>query len=88
MNRPVFPGADQIGGSSLDCLLPRVEECRPILAAQGMDAVQQHLVDSDVGIIAAIVVTRGLLGWDDTPLAVARDTVDASPARNAARSAE
>ncbi|MEY9937332.1 hypothetical protein [Streptacidiphilus sp. MAP5-3] len=80
--RPVFPRAKQLGGNGLDFLLPVVEECRPILDRCGMDAVQQHLADTGVAIVPAIAVTRGLLGWDDTPLAVARDIVCASAARN------
>ncbi|RAG83116.1 hypothetical protein DN069_23990 [Streptacidiphilus pinicola] len=67
----------------MDFLLPVVKECRPILDARGMDAVQRHLVDRDVAILPAILVTRGLLGWDETSLATARDIVCASPARNA-----
>jgi hypothetical protein len=83
VTKPIFPRAKQLGGNGLDHLLPVVEECRPILEEHGMDAVQQHLADSGVAIIPAIVVTRGLLGWDDTPLAVARDIVCDSPARSA-----
>lgn len=79
---PVFPQGPTISGNGLDYLIPFVEECRPILAKQGMDAVQQHLANAGLGIVPSIAATRGLLGWDNTTLAQARDIVCASPARN------
>ena len=59
-----------------------VERCRPVLANDGMDAVQELLVELDVGMIPAITVTRGLLGFPETPLPVATEIVVTSPARN------
>ncbi|MFD7586741.1 hypothetical protein ACFV84_15170 [Kitasatospora sp. NPDC059811] len=61
-----------------------VEECRPVLASEGMDAVQALLVERGTSIVPAVAVTKVLLGWEDTPLLVAREIVETSPARAAA----
>ncbi|MDH6137353.1 hypothetical protein P3T37_006785 [Kitasatospora sp. MAA4] len=58
-----------------------VEECRPVLARSGMEAVQALLVQRGTSIIPAIAVTKALLGWADTPLLVAREIVETSAAR-------
>lgn len=58
-----------------------VERCRPVLAAEGMEAVQSMLVEHGVGVIQAVAITRALLGWDETSLRVAIDIVAASAAR-------
>lgn len=58
-----------------------VEQCRPILQDDGMDAVQAFLAENDVGIIEAIAITRALLGKAETPLRVAIDIVATSTAR-------
>jgi hypothetical protein len=58
-----------------------VEQCRPILVNNGMDAVQTFLVERDVSIIPAVAITRALLGKAETPLRVAIDIVATSTAR-------
>ncbi|MDI6105678.1 hypothetical protein QLQ12_44570 [Actinoplanes sp. NEAU-A12] len=58
-----------------------VEQCRPILERDGMDAVQTFLVEREVGVIEAIAITRALLGKAETPLRVAIDIVATSTAR-------
>jgi hypothetical protein len=58
-----------------------VEQCRPILENNGMDAVQAFLAERDVGLIPAIAITRTLLGKAETPLRVAVDIVATSTAR-------
>ncbi|MBB2949020.1 hypothetical protein FB565_008806 [Actinoplanes lutulentus] len=58
-----------------------VEQCRPILESNGMEAVQAFLVESDMGIIPSIAITRALLGKAETPLRVAIDIVATSAAR-------
>ncbi len=58
-----------------------VEECRPVLACSGMEAVQALLVERGTSIIPAIAITKALLGWADTPLLVAREIVETSAAR-------
>ncbi|MDX3525405.1 hypothetical protein P1P75_02875 [Streptomyces sp. ID05-39B] len=58
-----------------------VEESRPILAKDGMEAVQTFLAERGVGIIPAIAITRALLGMAETPLRVAIDIVATSTAR-------
>ena len=49
---------------------------------EGMEAVQAMLVEDGVSTIQAIAVTRALLGWAETPLRVAIDTVTTSSASN------
>jgi hypothetical protein len=58
-----------------------VEQCRPVLAGEGMEAVQALLAGQGVSIIQAIAITRELLGRDETPLRTATDVVTASKAR-------
>ena len=58
-----------------------VEQCRPVLESDGMEAVQAFLVERGVSIIQAIVVTRALLGSATTPLRVAIEVVTTSEAR-------
>lgn len=64
-----------------------VEQCRPVLANEGMEAVQALLAERGTGIIQATMITRALLGWEETPLRVATKIVDASKARAAASAA-
>ncbi|MFF8196291.1 hypothetical protein ACF05L_36740 [Streptomyces bobili] len=58
-----------------------VERSRPILANDGMEAVQTFLAERGVAIIPAIAITRALLGTAETPLRVAVDIVTTSTAR-------
>jgi hypothetical protein len=59
-----------------------VEECRPILENDGMEAVQTYLAECEVPpMIKAIAITRALLGQAQTPLRVAIDIVASSSAR-------
>ncbi|MGA5817258.1 hypothetical protein ACPC54_05270 [Kitasatospora sp. NPDC094028] len=58
-----------------------VEECRPVLSREGMGAVQALLVERGTSIVPAVAVTKALLGWEDTPLLVAREIVETSAAR-------
>ncbi|GGW50903.1 MULTISPECIES: hypothetical protein [Streptomyces] len=58
-----------------------VEQSRPLLAEDGMEAVQTFLAESGVAIIAAIAITRALLGTAETPLQVAIEIVATSTAR-------
>lgn len=58
-----------------------VEQCRPILENDGMEAVQAFLAKRDVSIIQSIVITRALLGNATTPLRTAIDVVTTSTAR-------
>ncbi|WP_062650119.1 hypothetical protein [Streptomyces maremycinicus] len=60
-----------------------VEECRPLLANDGMEAVQAFLVEREVNTIPTIAITRALLGRAETPLRVAIDIVATSTARQA-----
>lgn len=57
------------------------EECRPVLAEQGMEAVQRLLVEREVSMISAILVTRALLGPSGVSLHAAREAVELSAAR-------
>lgn len=57
------------------------EQCRPVLAVQGMEAVQALLAEQRVSIIQAIAITRELLGREKTPLRTAIDIVTESKAR-------
>lgn len=63
-----------------------VEQCRPVLAAEGMEAVQALLLEHGMSVIQAIVITCALLGWDETSLRVATDIVAGSAARGTATS--
>jgi hypothetical protein len=47
-----------------------VEQCRPILESNGMEAVQTFLADHGMSIIQAITITWALLGRGETPLRV------------------
>lgn len=58
-----------------------VEESRPILESDGMEAVQALLVERGMSTIQAIVITRALLGNAETPLQVAIEIVATSKAR-------
>jgi hypothetical protein len=60
-----------------------VEECRPVLAREGMEAVQALLADAGTSVIQAVAITRALLGRAETPLRAAIDTVASSAARSA-----
>ncbi|MBV1941833.1 hypothetical protein KUF83_35535 [Streptomyces sp. BV286] len=58
-----------------------VEQSRPILESDGMEAVQAFLAERGVAVIHAIVITRELLGRAETPLQVAIEIVGTSTAR-------
>ncbi|WAU82936.1 hypothetical protein O1Q96_26580 [Streptomyces sp. Qhu-G9] len=58
-----------------------VEQSRPILESDGMEAVQAFLYERGVTVIQAIAITRELLGRAETPLRVAIDIVGTSAAR-------
>ncbi|GAB7110553.1 hypothetical protein JCM4814A_88700 [Streptomyces phaeofaciens JCM 4814] len=58
-----------------------VEQCRPVLENDGMEAVQAFLAERGTGTIEAIAITRALLGNAETPLRVAIDIVATSAAR-------
>ncbi|MFD4612819.1 hypothetical protein [Streptomyces sp. NPDC058440] len=58
-----------------------VEQSRPVLESDGMEAVQTFLAERGVSIIQAIAITRALLGNVETPLRVAIDIVATSTAR-------
>lgn len=58
-----------------------VEQCRPLLATEGMEAVQQLLVENGMSFIQAIMITRAVLGADRTPLRDATEIVAGSAAR-------
>lgn len=64
-----------------------VEECRPVLADEGMEAVQTLLAERGMSIIQAFAITKALLGWAETPLRVAIDVVTTSAARTSATGA-
>ncbi|KFG03907.1 MULTISPECIES: hypothetical protein [Streptomyces] len=57
------------------------EECVPVLADGGMEAVQHLLAERGAGLIEAIAITRALLGWAETPLHTAAEIVTTSTAR-------
>lgn len=59
-----------------------VEQSRPILESDGMDAVQTFLAEHEIGVIQAIAITRALLGRAETPLRAAIDIVVTSSARD------
>ncbi|MFE1904226.1 hypothetical protein ACFW96_11185 [Streptomyces gardneri] len=58
-----------------------VEHCRPVLAGEGMEAVQDLLAERGMSVIQSIAITRALLGWQETSLRVAIDIVATSSAR-------
>ncbi|WP_314225260.1 hypothetical protein [Streptomyces zaehneri] len=58
-----------------------VEQSRPVLEDDGMEAVQAFLAERDVTVIQAIAITRALLGTAGTPLQVAIDIVTTSAVR-------
>ncbi|MEU4346188.1 hypothetical protein [Streptomyces sp. NPDC023838] len=60
-----------------------VEQCRPVLANEGMEAVQNLLAEHGMSIVQSIAITRALLGWAQTPLRIATDMVTTSAARTA-----
>ncbi|MQY09869.1 hypothetical protein [Actinomadura macrotermitis] len=60
-----------------------LEECRPVLANEGMEAVQALLAERGMSTIHAIAITRALLGQPETPLQVAIEAVAGSAARAA-----
>jgi hypothetical protein len=61
-----------------------VEECRPVLANEGMEAVQTLLNERGVSTLQAIVITRALMGRKRLPLRDAVEIVTTSSARAAA----
>ncbi|HSA53446.1 MAG TPA: hypothetical protein VLH10_25455 [Yinghuangia sp.] len=65
------------------CWSAMVEQCQPVLANQGMEAVQTLLAAHGMSVIQAIAITRALLGWEVTTLRTAIDIVTASAARTA-----
>lgn len=65
-----------------------VEQCRPVLANEGMEAVQALLAEQGMSVFQAVAITRALLGWEETSLHDAVDLVDASKARSAASDAD
>ncbi|MEV4559107.1 hypothetical protein AB0K51_19245 [Kitasatospora sp. NPDC049285] len=60
-----------------------VEECRPVLAAEGMEATQALLAERGTSIVAAIAITRALFAPAGIPLPVAQEIVLSSAARAA-----
>ncbi|MEU9313035.1 hypothetical protein [Streptomyces sp. NPDC048256] len=58
-----------------------VEQSRPVLENDGMEAVQALLAERGVSIIQAIAITRALLGTAQTPLQVAIGIVTTSTVR-------
>ncbi|MGK5638616.1 hypothetical protein ACSNOK_09940 [Streptomyces sp. URMC 126] len=59
-----------------------VDQCRPLLAADGgMAAVQRLLSERRVEVLDAVVITRELLGAGPTSLAEAKTIVLTSPGR-------
>lgn len=60
-----------------------VEQCRPVLTSEGMEAVQALLAERGLTTIQAIVITRALLGGTRTPLRVAIDAVTTSRSQSA-----
>ncbi|WP_411108630.1 hypothetical protein [Streptomyces sp. c-19] len=55
-----------------------VEQCRPVLAGEWMEAVQDPLAERGMSIIQSIAITRALLGWQETYLRIATDIVTTS----------
>lgn len=60
-----------------------VEQCRPVLADDGMEAVQTLLAGRGMSIVQSIAITKALLGWRETSLRIATDIVVTSAARTA-----
>ncbi|ALO05882.1 hypothetical protein AQF52_0282 [Streptomyces venezuelae] len=58
-----------------------VEQCRPVLAGEGMEAVQDLLAERGMSVIQSIAITRAVLGWQETSLRIAIDIVATSAAR-------
>ncbi|MFF8381316.1 hypothetical protein ACF07V_34965 [Streptomyces sp. NPDC015661] len=58
-----------------------VEQCRPVLAGEGMEAVQDLLAERGMSMLQSIAITRALLGWQETSLRIAIDIVASSSAR-------
>ncbi len=58
-----------------------VEQCRPVLANEGMEAVQTLLAECGTSTIHAIAITWTLLGREEIPLRAAIDAVTTSKAR-------
>ncbi|MFI9213897.1 hypothetical protein ACIGW7_37905 [Streptomyces sp. NPDC053253] len=58
-----------------------VEESRPVLKNDGMEAVQALFAERGMSTIQAIAITRALLGHAETPLRVVIDIVATSQAR-------
>ncbi|MFB6837600.1 hypothetical protein [Streptomyces sp. NPDC056361] len=65
-----------------------VEQCRPVLAGEGMEAVQDLLAERGMSIIQSIAITRALLGWKETSLRIAIDIVTTSSSRTAVSDAD
>lgn len=65
-----------------------VEQCRPVLADEGMEAVQVLLAERGMSIIQSIVITRALRDWQETSLRIATDIVVTSPARTTVSDAD
>lgn len=63
------------------CWTAMVEESRPVLQSDGMEAVQTFLAERGMSVIQAIAITRALLGHAETPLQVAIEIVTTSKAR-------
>ncbi|MFF5808343.1 hypothetical protein [Streptomyces sp. NPDC012746] len=66
-------------------ITPLIAECRPLLSAADMDAVQELLSARGVGVMDSIVVTRELLGAGPTALGDAKGIVLSSPSRSVER---
>ncbi|MFC9399257.1 hypothetical protein ACFTWS_40060 [Streptomyces sp. NPDC057027] len=64
------------------------EQCRPVLAGEGMEAVQDLLTERGMSIIQSIAITRALLGWQETSLRIATDIVTTSSSRTAVSDAD
>ncbi|MFE7760434.1 hypothetical protein [Streptomyces sp. NPDC057438] len=64
------------------------EQCRPVLANDGMEAVQHLLAERGLGILPPVAITRALLGWAETPLGTATEIVTTSAARAATDDAD
>lgn len=58
-----------------------VEQSRPVLESDGMEAVQTLLAERGMSVIQAIAITRALLGNAETPLRVAIDIAATSKSR-------
>ncbi|MFD7169108.1 hypothetical protein [Streptomyces violascens] len=58
-----------------------VEQSRPVLESDGMEAVQALLAERGMSVFQAIAITRALLGNAETPLRVAIDIVATSKSR-------